>query len=77
MFHLISTFKFWYPLTILKELTGVSYVLGEDHDQEMPFSMTVHSCGLVTEEIKLDGLLDDEEVHTEEEEHKNKVYDWE
>ena len=43
----------------------------------MPFSMTVHSCGLVTEELKLDGLLDDEEVHTEEEEHKDKVYDWE
>ena len=39
--------------------------------------MTVHSCGLVTEELKLDGLLDDEEVHTEEEEHKDKVYDWE
>ena len=43
--------------------------------------MTLHSCGLSTEDIRLDGKLyvgdEDEDVLTDNENNENKIYDWE
>ena len=53
--------------------------VGMDNDQDMPFSMVIHTCGHATKEMKVDGMLDgdiDKENDTEEEA-EVKVYDWE